>query len=114
MSDAMRLVIDPWGEPPARKIAKVVEILHGGGVAAYPTDSVYALGCAIEAKDAEIVRLNDLRISEAKAAGASLVKLAKASKGAIRRLGRAMGDEGDDDDDDDAGEDMGDKRTPPA
>ena len=52
MSDAMRLIIEPWGTPPARKIAKVVEILHGGGVAAYPTDSVYALGCAIEAKDA--------------------------------------------------------------
>jgi hypothetical protein len=46
---ALRLIIEPWGEPPARKIAKAVEILHGGGVAAYPTDSVYALGCAIEA-----------------------------------------------------------------
>lgn len=76
--------------------------------------TIMRLWSKIEAKDAEIVRLNDLRISEAKAAGASLVKLAKASKGAIRRLGRAMGDEGDDDDDDDAGEDMGDKRTPPA
>jgi tRNA threonylcarbamoyl adenosine modification protein (Sua5/YciO/YrdC/YwlC family) len=43
---------DPWGEPPARKIAQVVEVLHGGGVAAYPTDSIYALGCAIEARDA--------------------------------------------------------------
>ena len=48
----MRIQIDAWGTPPARKIAKVVEILHGGGVAAYPTDSVYALGCAIEARDA--------------------------------------------------------------
>jgi hypothetical protein len=27
-------------------------VLHAGGVAAYPTDSVYALGCAIEARDA--------------------------------------------------------------
>ena len=35
MSDPLRLVIEPWGTPPARKIAKVVEILHGGGVAAY-------------------------------------------------------------------------------
>lgn len=52
MSDPLRLVIDAWGTPPARKIAKAVEILHGGGVAAYPTDSVYALGCAIEARDA--------------------------------------------------------------
>ena len=45
-------MIDPWGEPPARKIAQAIEILHGGGVAAYPTDSVYALGCATEAKGA--------------------------------------------------------------
>jgi len=48
----MRLHIEPWGTPAARKIAKVVEFLHDGGVAAYPTDSVYALGCAIEARDA--------------------------------------------------------------
>jgi tRNA threonylcarbamoyl adenosine modification protein (Sua5/YciO/YrdC/YwlC family) len=48
----MRLHIEAWGTPPARKIAKVVEILHSGGVAGYPTDSIYALGCAIEAKDA--------------------------------------------------------------
>jgi tRNA threonylcarbamoyl adenosine modification protein (Sua5/YciO/YrdC/YwlC family) len=48
----LRLQFDPWGEPPPRKIAQVVEVLHGGGVAAYPTDSIYALGCAIEARDA--------------------------------------------------------------
>ncbi len=47
-----RLAIEPWGEPNPRKIQQAVEILHGGGVAAYPTDSVYALGCAIEARDA--------------------------------------------------------------
>ena len=66
MSDAMRLIIEPWGTPPARKIAKVVEILHGGGVAAYPTDSVYALGCAIEAKDAieRIARAKQLKKSQ--------------------------------------------------
>jgi len=49
---SLRLVIEPWGTPSARKIAKAVEVLHGGGVAAYPTDSVYALGCAIEARAA--------------------------------------------------------------
>ena len=27
-------------------------MLHRGGVAAYPTDSIYALGCAIESRDA--------------------------------------------------------------
>jgi large subunit ribosomal protein L3 len=66
VSDAMRLVIEPWGTPPARKIAKAVEILHGGGVAAYPTDSVYALGCAIEAKDAieRIARAKQLKKSQ--------------------------------------------------
>jgi tRNA threonylcarbamoyl adenosine modification protein (Sua5/YciO/YrdC/YwlC family) len=52
MSGPLRLHIEPWGTPPARKIAKIVEVLHGGGVAGYPTDSIYALGCAIEAKDA--------------------------------------------------------------
>ncbi len=49
---ALRIAIDPWGEPPRRKIEQVVEILHRGGVAAYPTDSIYALGCAIESRDA--------------------------------------------------------------
>jgi tRNA threonylcarbamoyl adenosine modification protein (Sua5/YciO/YrdC/YwlC family) len=52
MSGPTRLVIDPWGTPPARKIEQVVEVLHAGGVAAYPTDSIYALGCAIEARGA--------------------------------------------------------------
>jgi tRNA threonylcarbamoyl adenosine modification protein (Sua5/YciO/YrdC/YwlC family) len=48
----LRLVIEPWGPPPPRKIEAAVEVLHRGGVAAYPTDSIYALGCAIEARDA--------------------------------------------------------------
>jgi len=52
MSAPTRLVIDPWGTPPTRKIEQVVQVLHDGGVAAYPTDSIYALGCAIEARDA--------------------------------------------------------------
>jgi tRNA threonylcarbamoyl adenosine modification protein (Sua5/YciO/YrdC/YwlC family) len=52
MSAPLRIAIDAWGEPPPRKIAQAVEILHAGGVAAYPTDSIYALGCAIEARDA--------------------------------------------------------------
>lgn len=48
----LRLVFERWGEPSPRKIEQAVEILHRGGVAAYPTDSIYALGCAIEARDA--------------------------------------------------------------
>lgn len=59
----LRLHIEPWGTPAARKIAKAVEILHDGGVAAYPTDSVYALGCAIEARDAieKIYRMKNMK-----------------------------------------------------
>jgi len=46
----LRLDLGSHDNPSARKIQRAVELLHGGGVAAYPTDSVYALGCAIEAR----------------------------------------------------------------
>jgi len=52
VSTPLRLVIDRWGAPAPRKIEAAVEVLHRGGVAAYPTDSIYALGCALEARDA--------------------------------------------------------------
>jgi tRNA threonylcarbamoyl adenosine modification protein (Sua5/YciO/YrdC/YwlC family) len=52
MSSPIRLAIEPWGTPSPRKIQQVVEILHRGGVAAYPTDSIYALGCAIDSREA--------------------------------------------------------------
>ena len=52
MSAPIRIRIEEWGEPDPRKIAQAVDVLHAGGVAAYPTDSIYALGCAIEARDA--------------------------------------------------------------
>jgi tRNA threonylcarbamoyl adenosine modification protein (Sua5/YciO/YrdC/YwlC family) len=63
VSDPLRIVIDRYGDPPQRKIDQVVEILHRGGVAAYPTDSIYALGCAIESRDAieRIYRAKDMR-----------------------------------------------------
>lgn len=48
----LRLAIDAWGEPSPRKIQQAIDVLHAGGVAAYPTDSIYALGCAIESRDA--------------------------------------------------------------
>ncbi|MBV8760060.1 MAG: threonylcarbamoyl-AMP synthase [Deltaproteobacteria bacterium] len=48
----LRLAIEPWGTPSPRKIQQAIDVLHSGGVAAYPTDSIYALGCAIEARDA--------------------------------------------------------------
>jgi tRNA threonylcarbamoyl adenosine modification protein (Sua5/YciO/YrdC/YwlC family) len=52
MTLPLRLAIEPWGTPSPRKIQQVVDILHRGGVAAYPTDSIYALGCAIDSRDA--------------------------------------------------------------
>ena len=33
--------------PQPRKIDQIVEILRGGGIVAYPTDSVYGIGCDI-------------------------------------------------------------------
>ncbi len=48
----LRLEVEPHETPAPRKIAGAVALLHDGGVAAYPTDSVYALGCAIEARTA--------------------------------------------------------------
>lgn len=38
--------------PQPRKIERVVEILRGGGVIAYPTDSVYGIGCDIFNREA--------------------------------------------------------------
>jgi len=63
MTTPLRLVIDRWGPPSPRKIAAAVEVLHRGGVAAYPTDSIYALGCAIEAREAieRIYRAKDMK-----------------------------------------------------
>ncbi|HKE13929.1 MAG TPA: L-threonylcarbamoyladenylate synthase [Kofleriaceae bacterium] len=50
MPSPLRIDIEPHATPSARQIARAVEILHEGGVAAYPTDTVYALGCAIESR----------------------------------------------------------------
>jgi len=47
----VRLEIEPDRIEP-RKISRAVGILHEGGVAAYPTDTLYALGCAIDARKA--------------------------------------------------------------
>jgi tRNA threonylcarbamoyl adenosine modification protein (Sua5/YciO/YrdC/YwlC family) len=49
---ALRVELGEYGGPSTYKIGRAVSVLHEGGVAAYPTDSVYALGCAIEAKRA--------------------------------------------------------------
>lgn len=46
----LRIQLSAHGAPNPRKIQQAVEILHRGGVAGYPTDSCYAIGCAIESK----------------------------------------------------------------
>ena len=47
MPAPLRLDIEPPQTPAMRKIARAVELLHDGLVAAYPTDTVYALGCVL-------------------------------------------------------------------
>ena len=42
----MRLHVHP-DNPPRRKLQQVVDVLRDGGTMIYPTDTVYALGCAI-------------------------------------------------------------------
>jgi tRNA threonylcarbamoyl adenosine modification protein (Sua5/YciO/YrdC/YwlC family) len=46
--------------PQRRLIARAAQIVRGGGVIAYPTDSCYALGCHIGDKDA-MMRLRRIR-----------------------------------------------------
>jgi tRNA threonylcarbamoyl adenosine modification protein (Sua5/YciO/YrdC/YwlC family) len=46
--------------PQPRLIVRAAEIVRGGGVIAYPTDSCYALGCRIGDKDA-MVRIRRIR-----------------------------------------------------
>jgi tRNA threonylcarbamoyl adenosine modification protein (Sua5/YciO/YrdC/YwlC family) len=57
----LRLELNP-NHPEPRKIAQAVKILEDGGVALYPTDTVYALGCAIDARRAieKIYRLKQM------------------------------------------------------
>ncbi|MEO6997137.1 MAG: Sua5/YciO/YrdC/YwlC family protein, partial [Terracoccus sp.] len=35
-------------DPQPRAIGQVVDILRGGGLIAYPTDSCFALGCSLD------------------------------------------------------------------
>ncbi|HOS99697.1 MAG TPA: L-threonylcarbamoyladenylate synthase [Acidobacteriota bacterium] len=56
----MLLKINPH-QPQLRHIQSAAEILRGGGVIAYPTDSVYAIGCSILDKKAinQLYRIKD-------------------------------------------------------
>ena len=47
----MLLPINPE-HPEPRKIRRAAEILQGGGVIVYPTDTVYGLGCDLTQKQA--------------------------------------------------------------
>ena len=47
----LRLIVDPV-HPEPRKIARAVEALRAGELVAYPTDTVYALGCDYEDRKA--------------------------------------------------------------
>jgi len=53
------LAINPV-HPEPRKVARAVQVLNDGGVIAYPTDTVYGLGCDISNK-AAIDRLYQLK-----------------------------------------------------
>lgn len=51
--------------PQPRLIQQAVEILRGGGVVVYPTDSAYALGCCIGHKEA-LDRIRGIRLLDEK------------------------------------------------
>ncbi len=46
--------------PNPRLIRQAVEVLRGGGIVVYPTDSCYALGCHLDDKDA-VARIRQIR-----------------------------------------------------
>ncbi len=53
------LVVHPT-HPQARLVGRAADIVRAGGVAVYPTDSTYAVGCHLEDKDA-VERIRALR-----------------------------------------------------
>jgi len=55
----MIIKINPQN-PQARLIRKVVDVLQEGGIIAYPTDTIYGLGCDLYQKDA-IERVHHLK-----------------------------------------------------
>jgi tRNA threonylcarbamoyl adenosine modification protein (Sua5/YciO/YrdC/YwlC family) len=66
MSQAKLFKIHPQN-PEERKIREIVEILKGGGVVIYPTDTVYGIGCDIFQPKAieKIARLKNIKPEKA-------------------------------------------------
>jgi len=63
----MMIKIHP-DNPSERRIQQVADILNSGGVIIYPTDTVYALACAVDQKGAfeKICRIKQVASSKAK------------------------------------------------
>ncbi|MFN6087164.1 MAG: L-threonylcarbamoyladenylate synthase [Cyclobacteriaceae bacterium] len=61
------LVIHPINPEP-RKINRVVEVLLGGGVIVYPTDTIYGIGCDLKNKRA-VEKLSQIEDLSARQAG---------------------------------------------
>ena len=61
-----RITIHPHDPPAMRPVAAAVAELHKGRIAAYPTDTLYALGCAIDAKKSAeaLYKLKDMEKSQ--------------------------------------------------
>lgn len=61
-----RIAIQAHNPPASRPIARAVAELQGGNIAGYPTDTLYALGCAIDAKKsaATLYKLKDMEKSQ--------------------------------------------------
>lgn len=54
--------------PSERRIGQIIDILNDGGVIIYPTDTVYALACAVDQKNAfeKICRIKKVQPAKAK------------------------------------------------
>lgn len=80
---AERITFDAWGDPPPRKIAQLVAALRRGEVIAYPTDTCYALGCALDARQAQETIVNIRQMPRSQRLALLCADVAMASKYAI-------------------------------
>lgn len=58
----IRIPIHPHDPPAMRPVARAIAELHKGAIAAYPTDTLYALGCVIDSKKSSeaLYRIKDM------------------------------------------------------